>query len=378
MAAHATTAERAYRIGSIPGDGIGPEVQAEGLKVLAASAALDGFRYTLKSYPFGGEHYLRTGELVTPAVVDEWRGLDAVLLGAIGHPDVEPGLVERNVILSLRFGMGMYVNLRPVKLLAEHLCPLKGKSPHDIDFVVIRENTEDVYSQIGGHLNIGTPDEVAIVTGVYTRKGTERIIRYAFELARARAGRRAANGHRPRLTMVDKANAIRPQSLWTRVFEAVAAEYPDVETDHAYVDACCMWMIKTPEQFDVIVTTNLFGDIVTDLAAMLQGGMGIAASGNINPGHTSMFEPIHGSAPKYAGQNIANPLGAIAAVAMMLDYLGEPASAARIERAMERCLVDGRIPSIDARSGLSTAQIGDLITAEIHTLAAQAAAPARA
>lgn len=354
-----------YRIGVIPGDGIGPEVIAEARKALAAVSQVSGFSYQLIEYPYSGAHYLATGELVPQWVVDEWRGLDAVLLGAVGHPDVEPGLVERSVILGLRLGLDLYVNLRPVKLLADHLSPLKDKGVGDIDFVVVRENTEDVYSQIGGHLKLGTADEVAIVTGVYTRKGTERVIRYAFELALARARGRAAGGRPAKVSLVDKANAIRPQSIWTRVFAEVAAEYPEVETDHAYVDACCMYLIKAPETYDVIVTTNLFGDILTDLGAALQGGMGIAASGNLHPGRTSMFEPIHGSAPRFAGQQVASPIGAIAAVAMMLDHLGEAAAAAVVEGAIERCLVSRRIPSVETHSGLSTSQVGDLVVEEI-------------
>jgi 3-isopropylmalate dehydrogenase len=325
-----------YRIGVIPGDGIGPEVAAEGVKVLVASAELEGFQAELVEYEYSSEHYLKTGELVPDSVIEEWRGLDAVLLGAIGHPGVEPGLVERSVILGLRFGLDLYVNLRPIKLYSAHLCPLKDKGPNDIEFVVVRENTEGLYSQIGGHLKKNTPDEVALVNGLYTWKGCERACRYAFELARKRGKERQAAGlsdRPPRVTLVDKANAIRPHDLWTRTYEYVARDFPEIETDHAYVDACCMWMVKNPEWFDVIVTTNLFGDIITDLGAMLQGGMGIAASGNIHPGRTSMFEPVHGSAPKYTGQNVACPLGAISATSMMLDFLGEASGAQRIERA---------------------------------------------
>ena len=351
---------KTYNIGVIPGDGIGPEVVREGLKVLRAMA--DGFDYRFTEYPYSGEYYLRTKELVPPHVVDEWRRLDAVFLGAIGHPDVEVGLVERSVIMSLRFGLDQYVNLRPVKLYAEHICPLKNKKPEDVDFVVVRENTEDAYTALGGIFKKGTPDEVAIAEMIFTRKGTERVIRYAFELARERAQARGNGARNPKLTMVDKANAVRAQDVWTRTFAEVGAEYPDVEQDHAYVDACCMWMIKNPEWFDVIVTTNLFGDIITDLGAMLQGGMGIAASGNIHPGKYGMFEPIHGSAPKYAGQNVANPLGAIAAAGMMLDFLGEKRAADRVENAIAGLLSSRRIPSVDAKSGLSTSQIGDMVT----------------
>jgi len=356
---------KSYNIGVLGGDGIGPEVMREGLKVLEATAQVEGFKYELVEYPYDSEHYLKTGELVPDSVIDEWRTLDAFLLGAIGHPDVEPGLVERAVILGLRFGLDLYINLRPIKLYAEHLCPLKGKGPEDIDFVVVRENTEGMYSQIGGHLKKNTPDEVALVNGVYTWKGCERASRYAFELARKRAAEKGP-GREPKVTLVDKANAIRPQDIWTRAFASVARDFPEIATDHAYVDACCMWMIKNPDWFDVIVTTNLFGDIITDLAAMLQGGMGIAASGNIHPGKTSMFEPIHGSAPKHAGKNIACPLGMVGAIQMMLDYLGEGSAAARIEKAVFDLLASGTVPSADARSGIGTSHMGDMVVARLR------------
>jgi 3-isopropylmalate dehydrogenase len=234
-----------------------------------------------------------------------------------------------------------------------------------VDFVVIRENTEDAYAGVGGVFKKGTPEEVAIAEMIFTRKGTERVVRYAFELAGERARARGDGARKPKVTMVDKANAVRAQDLWTRTFAEVGAGHADVEQDHAYVDACCMWMIKNPEWFDVIVTTNLFGDIITDLGAMIQGGMGIAASGNIHPGRHGMFEPIHGSAPKYAGQNVANPLGAIAAAGMMLDFLGEKRAAQRIENAIASLLVSRRIPSVDAKSGLSTSQIGDMLAREV-------------
>jgi 3-isopropylmalate dehydrogenase len=354
---------KTYSIGVIPGDGIGPEVMSEGLKVLQAVASLEGFEYDLEEYPYSGEYYLRTKELVPDRVIDDWRNHDAILLGAIGHPDVEPGLVERSVILGLRFGLDLYINLRPIKLYSPHLCPLKDTSIEDIDFTVVRENTEGLYSQIGGILKQGTPDEVATVTGVYTYKGVERVIRYAFELA---ASRSRVRDRSPRLTLVDKANAIRPQDIWTRVFAQVGEDFPEVEQDHAYVDACTMWMIKKPEWFDVIVTTNLFGDIITDLGAILQGGMGVAASGNLHPGKTSMFEPIHGSAPKYTGKNVASPVGAILAVAMMLDYVGEHAGAERIEQSVTDLLSGGEVPSLDAQSGISTSDMGDKVVSVIR------------
>jgi 3-isopropylmalate dehydrogenase len=366
---------RHYRIGSIPGDGIGPEVVAEALKVVDAAAAADDFTLEVIEYPHSGRHYLETGELVTDELVDEWRGLDAVLLGAIGHPDVETGLVERSVILGLRFGLDLYANVRPIRLLDARLCPLKGIAPEDLDFVVVRENTEGLYAQIGGHLKRDTDDEVATVTGVYTRRGTERVMRYAFDLARRR-NRRPGDSRTPKVTLVDKANAIRPQSLWTRTFQDVSADYPDVETDHAYVDACCMWFVTHPQAFDVIVTTNLFGDIVSDLGSALQGGLGLAASGNIHPGRVSMFEPVHGSAPKYAGQGVASPIAAIASAALMLEYLGESDAASRIEAAIADALTSGAIPSADARSGVSTQQAGDLIAARVRRAGARNGAPA--
>jgi 3-isopropylmalate dehydrogenase len=330
----------------------------EGLKVLRYVSGEQGFNCNLVEYPYSGTYYLKTKELVPERVIDEWRTLDAVLMGAIGHPDVEPGLVERSVILGLRFGLDLYINLRPIKLYAERLCPLKDKGTKDIDFVVVRENTEGLYSQVGGIFKKDTPDEVATVTGIYTRKGVERAVRYAFELARARA---AGRGNSAKLTMVDKANAIRPQEIWTRTFAEVGKEYPDVAQDHAYVDACTMWMVKNPEWFDVVVTANLFGDIITDLGAMLQGGMGIAASGNLHPGKTSMFEPIHGSAPKYAGKNVACPLGAIMAVSMMLEYIGEVQAAKQVENAVSGLLISDAIHSVDSSSGIATDKYADMI-----------------
>jgi 3-isopropylmalate dehydrogenase len=352
-----------YNLGVIAGDGIGPEVMEQALRVLEVVAKDHSFSYDLVEYPYSGEHYLKTKELVPEQVIEEWRGLDAILLGAIGHPDVEPGLVERSVILGLRFGLDLYINLRPIKLYAEHLCPIKGKKPEDIDFTVVRENTEGFYAQIGGHLKRDTRQEVATVTGIYTWEGCERATRYAFDLAQRRSSPKSRDAL---VTLVDKANALRPQDIWTRVFQQVSEDYPDVNTDHAYVDACCMWMLKNPDWFDVIVTTNMFGDIITDLGAMLQGGMGIAASGNIHPGKTSMFEPIHGSAPKHAGKGVACPLGAILAVSMMLDYLDEKTGSTAIEEAVQVLLSSGAIPSIGTDSGLSTSQIGDQVVNQIQ------------
>ncbi|MCI0404593.1 MAG: 3-isopropylmalate dehydrogenase [candidate division Zixibacteria bacterium] len=345
-----------YQIAVLPGDGIGPEVVAEGLKVLKRVSEIEGFKYKLTHYPHGSEHYLKTKELFPDSVLNELKQQDAIYLGAIGDPRVEVGLVERAVIAGIRFGLDLYINLRPIKLLAEHLCPLKDKKPEDIDMVVVRENTEDLYAGIGGFLKKGTPDEVALQEMIFTRKGCERVIRYAFELATKR---------RKKLTLVDKANAIRAMDIWTRTFAEVGKEHPEVATDHAYIDAACMWLVKNPEQFDTVVTNNIFGDILTDLGAVLQGGMGIAASGNIHPGRVSMFEPIHGSAPKYKGKGVASPVAAIAACGMMLEYLGENRAAEQIEKAIAELLKSQKIPSLDSSSGLSTAACGNLITGQL-------------
>jgi 3-isopropylmalate dehydrogenase len=344
---------KAFRIGTLGGDGIGPEVVREGVKVLRRVAEMEGFALEITDYPFGADHYLKTGEALPPGFLDEAKRLDAILLGAIGDPRLEVGMLERAIISGLRFGLDLYVNLRPVKLYAEHLCPLKGKTPADIDFVVVRENTEDVYAGIGGLFRKGTPEEVAIQEMIFTRRGTERVIRYAFELARAR-GRRT-------VTMVDKANAIRAMDLWTRTFEEVGAEFPEIARAHFYVDAAAMQMVRNPEGFDVVVVSNMFGDILTDLGAMITGGLGIAASGNIHPGRVSMFEPVHGSAPKYAGKGVASPLATILSVSMLLDHLGERGAAQRVEGALAGLLAGGKVKSLGTDSGISTSQAGDWV-----------------
>jgi len=350
---------RDYAIAVIPGDGIGDEVIREGLKVLRALASIFGFQLRTTDYPWGAEHYLKTGVTMPDSALDEYRQHHAVYLGAIGDPRIEVGLLERAIIAGLRFKLDLYVNLRPIKLHDARFCPLKDKKPEDVDMVVVRENTEDAYAGIGGHLKQGTQDEVAIAMMIYTRRGCERAIRYAFELAKTRKRRK--------VTLIDKANAIRPQDLWTRTFADVAKEYSGVETDHAYIDAACMWLVKNPESFDVCVMPNLFGDIFTDLGAMVQGGMGIAASGNLHPGKTSMFEPIHGSAPKYRGKNVANPLAAINAGGMMLDHLGEKPAAAALEKAIAGLLTSGRIRSLGAGDHPTT-EIGDFVVAEVRRL----------
>jgi len=277
-----------YKIAVLPGDGIGPEVVDEGLKVLKKVSEKAGFKYELVHYDFGGDRYLKTGDVLPDSAVSEFRDMDAIFLGAIGHPDVTPGILEKGILLKARFELDLYINLRPIKLFPGVETPIKGKGPEDIDFVVVRENTEGLYSGIGGGLKKGTPDEVAIQEMVYTRKGTERCIRYAYELAKERKKNNT-------LLLCDKSNVLtHGHSLWLRTFEEVGREFDSIKQEHAYVDATCMWMVKNPEWFDVIVTCNMFGDIITDLGAMVQGGMGVAASGNINPGKVSMFEPIHG------------------------------------------------------------------------------------
>ena len=347
------------KIAVIPGDGIGPEVVREGLKVLAAVAGSAGVKYQVTEFDWGGERYLKTGEVRPANALDILREFDAIYLGAVGHPDVPVGLVERQILLDVRFGLDLYVNLRPIKLYPGVWTPIKDKGPAEIDFVVVRENTEDMYVGTGGFAHYGTADEVATQVAIYTRKGTERIIRYAFEFASAR-------GKERKVTLVDKSNVLTyGHDLWQRVFREVAAEYPEVKVDRAYVDAACMWMVKNPEWFDVIVTTNMFGDIITDLGAMIQGGMGVAASGNINPEGAAMFEPIHGSAPKYAGKNQANPIACIAAMGMLLDHVGAKAAAARIESAIAQVLASGKIPDLSAGKCPPTSVIGDMIAAAV-------------
>jgi 3-isopropylmalate dehydrogenase len=344
-----------HKIAVIPGDGIGPEVVREGLKVLQAAADVYGFKYETHDYDFGGERYLKTGEVLPDSALDEFRQFDAIYLGAIGHPDVKPGILERGILLKTRFGLDQYINLRPIKLYPGVWTPIKDKGPEDIDFVVVRENTEGMYAGLGGNFKVGTPDEVAVQEMVCTRKGVERCVRYAFELARKRNKKQT-------LTLVDKANVLTYAfGLWRRVFDEVAREYKDIKPENAFVDATCMWMVKNPEWFDVIVVENMFGDIITDLGAMIQGGMGIAASGNINPEGVSMFEPIHGSAPKYTGKNVINPLASICAAQMMLDHLGEKKAAEAVEQAIISALGSGKLKDLSPRSGLKTSEIGDMI-----------------
>ncbi len=349
-----------HTIAVMPGDGTGPEVVNEGLKVLKAVSEKVNFKYETVQFDFGGEHYKKTGETLPDSALEDLKNTDAIYLGAIGHPDVKPGILEKQILLKIRFSLDQYVNLRPVKLYPGVDTPLKDKGPDDIDFVVIRENTEGLYVGAGGFLRKGTPDEVAIQESINTRKGVERCVRYAFELCQKRAKGK-------KLTLCAKTNVLTyAHDLWQRTFDEVAREYPRITTDYAHVDATCMWMVKNPEWFDVIVTDNMFGDIITDLGAMIQGGMGIAAGGNINPEGTSMFEPIGGSAPKYTGKNVVNPMAAIAACQMMLEHLGETEAANLVEQAIIN--VVGQLKSLSAgKMGYTTTEVGDLVVKQIKS-----------
>lgn len=348
-----------YRIAVMPGDGTGPEVVREGLKVLKATSEKFNFKYETKTFDWGGERYLRTGETVPEGGLDELRKFDSIFLGAIGHPGVKPGILEKGILLKTRFDLEQYINLRPVKLYPGVWTPVKDKGPEDIDFVVVRENNEGLYKGMGEFQNKGTRDEVAIQISYNTRKGIERCIRYAFEFTRKR-------NKRKKLTLCGKTNVLTyAWDLWERTFNEVAKEYADIKTDYAHVDATCMWFVKNPEWFDVIVTDNMFGDIITDLGAMIQGGMGIAAGGNINPDGVSMFEPIGGSAPKYTGKNVINPLAAIGAVQMLLTQIGEDKASEAIEKSIIHVTAN-KLKSLSAgKMGYSTTEVGDLVVANL-------------
>ncbi|MEW5693424.1 MAG: 3-isopropylmalate dehydrogenase [Candidatus Hydrogenedentota bacterium] len=347
---------KTYNVAVIGGDGTGPEVVREGIKVLKSVANRYNFKLNLTEFDFGGDRYLRTGEVLPQSAIEELKKFDAIYLGAIGHPDVKPGILEKGILLTLRFELQQYINLRPVQLYPGVETPIKDKGPEDIDFVVVRENNEGLYTGSGGFLRKGTSEEVAIQTSINTRQGVERCLRYAFEYTRRRNKKKT-------LTLCGKTNVLTfAFDLWERAFHEIGEkEYPDIKREYTHVDATCMWMVKNPEWFDVIVTDNMFGDIITDLGAMIQGGMGIAAGGNINPRGGSMFEPIGGSAPKYTGKNVINPLAAICAGMMMLDELGETIAAKAIERAVIK-VTGEKLKSLSAgKMGYTTTQVGDMV-----------------
>jgi len=352
-----------YKIAVIPGDGTGPEVIAEAVKVLKAAAGKFKLKVDLTQFDFGGERYKRMGETLPDSAIEELRKFDSILLGAIGHPDVAPGILEKGILLKLRFALDQYINLRPVKLYPGVETPIKGKGPEDIDFVVVRENTGDAYTGTGGFTMKGTPNEVAVQSAVYSRFQVDRCLKYAFEYAHRHGKKARGRGDNNTLALCGKTNVLTYiYDLWERAFHEMGkVEYPEIKREYYHVDATCMWFVKNPEWFDVIVTGNMFGDIITDLGAMIQGGMGIAAGGNINPEGVSMFEPIGGSAPKYTGKGVINPLAAICAAAMMLATLGEEKAADAIEQAV-MSVTASKLKSLAAgRMGYSTSEVGDLV-----------------
>ncbi len=345
--------DKEYSIGIIPGDGIGPEIITQAEKALSATERVFGFKVNCTKYPLGGDHFMKTKELLPDQVLSELVGQDAILLGAIGHPDVTPGILEHEIILKMRFVMDLYINLRPIKLYPGVETVLKGKGPDDIDLIIVRENTEGLYTGAGGSLFQGTDKEVAVQESINTYGSVHRCLRYAFELAKRRPRRK--------LTLVAKTNVLNYASnLWKRVFDAMSLEYPEVETDYNHIDAANMWLVKNPENYSVMVTDNLFGDIISDLGAIVAGGLGLAAGGNIHPGKTSMFEPIGGSAPKYTGLDVANPLATVLSAGLMLDYLGEKEAAAAVQHAVIRTI--STMKSMSAgQMGAGTNEIGDRV-----------------
>jgi 3-isopropylmalate dehydrogenase len=358
---------KTYKIAVIPGDGTGPEVTAEAVKVLKAAADKFQFQADLTTFDFGGERYKRTGETLPDSAVEDLRKFDAILLGAIGHPDVPPGILEKGILLKARFELDQYINLRPVKLYPGVATPIKDKGPQDIDFVVVRENTGDAYTGTGGITMKGTPHEVAVQTAVYTRHQVDRCLKYAFKYATKYGKKSRGRGEKNTLALCGKTNVLTYiYGLWERAFHEMGqARYPDIAREYYHVDATCMWFVKNPEWFDVIVTGNMFGDIITDLGAMIQGGMGIAAGGNINPEGVSMFEPIGGSAPKYTGKNLINPLAAICAAQMMLATLGQENAADAIEQAV-MYVTAHKVKSLAAgKMGYSTSEVGDLVAGKV-------------
>jgi 3-isopropylmalate dehydrogenase len=378
-----------YRIGTLPGDGVGPEVLAEGVKVLEAAGEVTGLSFEFVEFPYGAEHYLTTGEVLPDKALDEMGQCDAIYFSAVGDPRVKPGILEQGIILKLRFAFDQWVNLRPIKLYPGVPCPLKNKGPEEIDFYVVRENTEDFYISVGGsfsgahhskelelqrrayegHFRVDVEwqpaDEVAYQIGAITRKGSERVIRYTFELARRKG--------KTKVTSVDKANVLSDMyNFWRKVFNEVAVDYADIETEFTYIDAATMWFVKNPEWFQAVVAPNMFGDIITDLGAMIQGGLGLAPGGNINPEGVSMFEPIHGSAPKYKGQNVANPIATILAGQLMLEHLDEDKAAILLDQAVSQVLAEEKIRTRDLGGRASTSEMGDAIVDRVRVLAERA------
>jgi len=346
------------RLAIIPGDGIGKEVTAEAVKAIGAVGDRFGRRFALEHLPWSADYYLESGVTIPPNGYDLLRQFDAVLVGALGDPRVPDNRHARDILLRTRFELDLYVNYRPVRLLDERLCPLKGRGPRDVNFVVFRENTEGLYVGVGGRFKAGTDDEIAIQEELNTYKGVHRIVRHAFEFAKARG--------LTRVCMADKSNAMTDgHALWQRVFREVASLYPGITATHYYIDALAMYMVLDPGQFEVIVTNNLFGDIITDLGATFQGGLGMAASGNIHPGRTSLFEPVHGSAPKFAGRNVANPIGAILSVALMLETLGLQAEADAVDAAVLKAVQQRQVTQ-DIGGTLGTREAGDFIAAMIR------------
>lgn len=356
-----TALMKTYSIALLPGDGTGPEVSREAVKVVNAAAAKFGFKLDYTEYDFGGDRYLRTGETLPDSAIEEFRKHQSIYLGAIGHPDVKPGILEVGILLRTRFELDQYINLRPVKLYRKEDCPLKDKEPKDVDFVVIRENTGGIYTGVGGAVQKGSSMEVATQVMVYSRPVVDRCLKYAYEYTRRR-------NRKNMLTLVHKCNVLTHcGDLWVRAHKEMGdRDYPDIKQDYNHVDAATMWFVKQPEWYDVVVTENLFGDIITDLAAIVQGGLGVAAGGNINPDGVSMFECMGGSAPKYTGKNIINPIAAIAAGGMMLDTLGETEAAQAVDRAVTAALNSGKIQSLAAgRMGMGTSEVGDLVASLI-------------
>ncbi|MEA3454809.1 MAG: isocitrate/isopropylmalate family dehydrogenase [Candidatus Caldatribacteriota bacterium] len=371
-----------YNIALIPGDGIGDEIIREGRKVIEAASKIFSIDINWIEYPFGAEHYLKTGELLPDNALKEIEDMDAIYLGAVGDPRVKPGILEKEILLKARFYFDQYINLRPIRLYKGVPCPLKDKNPEDINFYVVRENTEDFYVGIGGRFmtkthqdnlevlrrlyktkikvvfNLEQEEEIAYQIGLISKSGTQRVMKYAFELANKKDMKR--------VTSVDKANVLTNiYGLWRDIFKEVSSQYPDIETEFTFVDAITMWFVRKPEWFKIVVTPNMFGDIITDLGAMIQGGLGIAAGGNINPESISMFEPIHGSAPKYKDKSIANPTATILAGAMMLDFLGEVKVAKTIEDAVEKVLSEGKVRSHDLGGNSSTIEVGDEVVRKL-------------